>query len=117
MGDLTQIRFGRDGCVTIIRCSFEMITISTGGPEDRITENCMYFPDLTRFPGLSILIRDERIDRRARMSYSRFLNLVEGKTGVVRLGPCPKCGKMGVYEDDKVVHDTDFDLVEEVMIL
>jgi len=73
---------------------------------------------LLEIPGdleVSILIKDERIDRRARTSRERFLHLVEGRTGTVRLGPCPKCGRMGVYEDGRVVHDPDFDLVEEVM--
>jgi hypothetical protein len=64
---------------------------------------------------VSILIKDERLDRRARTSRARFLHLVEGRTGTVRLGPCPECGRMGVYENGRVVHDPDFDLIEEVM--
>jgi hypothetical protein len=72
-------------------------------------------PDPSALSGISILIKDERLDWRARLSFTRFINLTEGKTGLIRLGPCPECGKMGVYEDGKVVHDADFDLVEEVM--
>jgi len=64
---------------------------------------------------VSILLKDERLDYRATLSKSRLLHFIQGKTGTVRIGPCPKCGKMGVYENGEVVHDPDFDLIEEVM--
>jgi hypothetical protein len=84
---------------------------------------CCYFVNVSLavpltdglFPGTRIVIMNERMDERAAMSAARFKSLTRGRCGLIRLGPCPDCGKMGVYHDGRVVHDPDFDAVEEVM--
>ena len=61
-------------------------------------------------PDIHLLIMDETIS--TPMGRDSITKAVAGRKGLVRVGPCPLCGRAAPYVDGKLFHE---DVVECVM--